>query len=70
MTVNWRIAPNHPPATVVVNNPGRYQSGRDAFIERHWGDRDKKLELAGSIRAAKAKAAADKTLTNASEGCF
>jgi len=34
------------------------------FIEKTFGaNRDKKLELAGSIRAAKAKAAADKTLT-------
>ena len=43
----------------------RYQSGRDAFIEEHWGDRAKKLELAGSIPDAKEKAATDKTLASA-----
>ena len=30
----------------------RYNSGRDAFIEKHWGDRVKKLELPGSLPEA------------------
>jgi len=42
----------------------RYQSGRDAFIKKHWGDRAKKLELTGSIPDVKEKAAPDKALTS------
>ena len=30
----------------------RYQSGRDAFINKHWGDRAAKLELDGSVPEA------------------
>ena len=41
----------------------RYRSGRDAFIEKHWGDRAKKLELPNSI--PKQVANTDKTLTAA-----
>ena len=42
----------------------RYKSGRDAFIEKHWRDRAKKLELPGSIPKPK-KEDSDKSLTGA-----
>ncbi len=41
----------------------RYKSGRDAFIEKHWGDRAKKLELTNST--PKDNANAEKNVTGA-----
>jgi len=51
--------------SLVKYNCYRYQSGRDAFIEKHWGDHAKKLELTGSIPAGQEKTAADETLNSA-----